>query len=230
MGSPTGTVNRDNARQLRESGCFMAGLHGDDGVISEQTVFFTVRRSSSTNCAGEFAEWRINSHNCPEGIQSTLWHISVDNGPWQFVGSGVNTRFQLPNHRSIVRVRATFTCVNGSPGQVIETQIVDGCIDPCDGGVFGRNGIEQLPLANREAASVTSMGNGSIILDFPTGSFTEGSREVVVFDMLGRNVPHQATFLNDQLTLSNLPNGKRTIMVAVKDQVGIISTKVFLHE
>ena len=61
--APTGTLNANNAQQLRNSACFMAKLHGESGLV-QSGVIMRASIDSRSSCGGELADCYVYVNDC----------------------------------------------------------------------------------------------------------------------------------------------------------------------
>lgn len=130
---PTGTAERNNAEQIRQTACLVAGfedeivqgiwLNGPHQIAPGQIR--TIR--ADRRCGGDFAG-------------QIAWQISIDNGPWiNTCAGGTFCDVAMPSSGAYsVRVRASLLCSNGQTYTAIHNVFVE---EPCGPQIAGRSGV-----------------------------------------------------------------------------------------
>lgn len=129
----TGLVDRDNAKQLRETGCDMSQLVDSYDPDLSQAIW--IRPTDANTCPGDFSRFTVNDRCFNSSVGTVSWSWSINGGPFQYLQSTSGptiglTLPQLSGYNYIV-LKATGACMDGELVAATYEFSVSACHDPC---------------------------------------------------------------------------------------------------
>ena len=206
----TGTNSRDNARQMVESSCFVAGMSDSEEFDDRIWV-----GGPSTGCTGDIETYTFSARCNNSVVERVQWEASVNGGPFQLVNRGAATlRYRLPRTSATqVVLRATARCAGGFIRGTKEVW-ADRCRDPC-----GLSFSEAAPGAPRESAAVEPVGGDAWSLR-PSLASGERVLEARVSDLVGRPLQTSVRVSGGVISVerSHLPAGAPVVISIVTNE------------
>lgn len=212
QGTTTGAADRDNARRLAESACFVAGMVDSETLADNVWV-----GGPNTVCAGDRATYTFSFRCNNSTAERVQWEASVDGGPFRLVSRGAaSIRYRVPKPNGTRTVlRATARC---SDGFVSGTKTIysNQCIDPC--AVRPRLTNENPTMASTPSVNVL-YGDVQTSIQ-PSLASDEHILEVIFSDFVGRRVSPHAEIIGGTVNVDtgSLPAGTPVAVAIVTDR------------
>lgn len=227
----TGLVDRDNARQLRETGCDIS--QWVDSYDPELSQAIWIRPTDANTCPGDFTRFTVNDRCFNSSVGTLNWSWSINGGPFQYLQStsGPTIGLTLPqlSGYNYIELKATGACMDGELVAATYEFSVSACHDPCP--------EDEVDLTeSRIGSSLSGVHANSYTLSRISGQelelvrkSTDTSKAVYFTDLLGRTYEADFVEAGQKLLISTTDINLQVKFVSVVTSAGVETFPVNLN-